>query len=119
MTYRPSQLIEIKWAGKKGRGVFARTEIKKGTVIERVPVVAFPVAEIYGSPRQSKLAQYAFNWKGDTVAIALGYGSLYNHSIRPNAEFYSEGRLAQIFLAIRDIAAGEEITVYYGPEFRF
>jgi uncharacterized protein len=119
MSYLPSQLIEIKWTGKKGRGVFARTKIKQGTVIEKVPVVAFPVEEIFGSTRGSKLAQYVFNWHDGAVAIALGYGSLYNHSHRPNAEFYSEGRLTQVFWAIRDIAPGEEITVYYGPEFKF
>jgi SET domain-containing protein len=120
MPHLHSQLIETKWVGKKGRGVFALTKIPKGTVIERVPVVTFPAAEIFGSTRQSKLAQYVFNWDDGAVAIALGYGSLYNHSFRPNAEFYSEGRLTQVFWAIRDIDAGEEITVNYnGPQRNF
>jgi SET domain-containing protein len=119
MPYRPSPLIEVKWVGKKGRGVFARSKINKGTVIEKVPVVVFPVEEIFGSNRRSKLAEYVFGWNKSTVAIALGYGSLYNHSHRPNAEFYSEGRLNQVLWAIRDITPGEEITVYYGPEFKF
>jgi SET domain-containing protein len=119
MPYRPSQLIETKWISKKGRGVFARTTIKKGTVIERVPVIAFHVEEIVGSTRHAKLAEYVFDWNKGMVAIALGYGSLYNHSHRPNAEFYSEGRLTQVLWAIRDIDAGEEITIYYGPEFKF
>jgi SET domain-containing protein len=119
MTHRPSQLIEIRWIGKKGRGIFARTNIQKSTVIERAPVVVFPVQEIFGSSGDSKLSEYVFEWENGQVAIALGYGSLYNHSHRPNADFYSEGRLTQIFWAIRDIAAGEEITIFYGAGFKF
>jgi SET domain-containing protein len=115
-----SQLIKTKWVRKKGRGVFARTKILKGTVIERVPVVTLPVEEVFDPTRRSKLAQYVFNWKEGTVAIALGYGSLYNHSYRPNAKFSSEGRLTQVFSAIRDIDAGEEITVdYNSPQMSF
>jgi SET domain-containing protein len=120
MPHLQSQLIEIKRVGKKGRGVFARTKIPKATVIERVPVVTLPVAEVFGSTRQSKLARYVFNWGDGVVAIALGYGSLYNHSYRPNAKFYSEGHLTQVFSSMRDIDAGEEITVdYNGPQLSF
>ena len=83
-------------------------------------MVTLPVTDVFGSTRQSKLAQYVFNWSEGVVAIALGYGSLYNHSYRPNAKFYSEGSLTQVFYAIRDIDAGEEITVdYNGPQLSF
>jgi hypothetical protein len=106
--------------GKKGRGVFARNKIEKGRLIERVPIVVFPAREVFGSLRQSKLAEYVFNWDDNLVALSLGYGSLYNHSFRPNARFYYEGRLTQVFSAIRDIEEGEEITVdYNGPEKNF
>jgi len=62
------------------------------------------------------LYEYYYLWgEGhDTCAIALGFGSLYNHSTHPNAEFipdYSDDTI--IFTALRDIAAGEEITVDY------
>lgn len=83
-------------------------------------MVTLPVADVFGSTRQSQLAQYVFNWSDGVVAIALGYGSLYNHSYRPNAKFYREGSLTQVFYAIRDIDAGEEITVdYNGPQLSF
>jgi hypothetical protein len=113
MPHVHSELIEVKQTRKKGRGVFARTSIPKGTVIERVPVIVVPAQEIFGQAPQSKLADYVFRWGRDMVAIALGYGSLYNHSYQPNARFYNKGRLTKTFTAIRDIQPGEEITVNY------
>ena len=59
-------------------------------MIERVPVVTFDVQEIFNPVRRSKLAEYVFKWGDGVVAIALGYGSLYNHSYDPNAAFHSE-----------------------------
>ena len=113
MPLLPSQLIEIRRVRGKGRGVFARKVISCGALIERVPVVTFDVEEIFNPVRRSKLAEYVYKWGDGVVAIALGYGSLYNHSYDPNAAFHSEGPFTQIFTAIRDIGAGEEITVNY------
>lgn len=116
MPHRHSDLIEVRRVSKKGRGVFARRRIPKGTVIERVPLIVVPIGEVFGQAQRSKLADYVFKWTRDAVVIALGYGSLYNHSYQPNARFYDEGHLTQVFTAIRDIQAGEEITVNYnGP----
>jgi SET domain-containing protein len=113
MPLLPSRLIEVKRSRGKGRGVFAREMIPCGTVIERVPVVTLQVQEIFSPVRRSKLAEYVFKWGDGVVAVALGYGSLYNHSYDPNAAFHSDGRFIQVFTAIRDIKAGEEITVNY------
>ena len=46
--------------------------------------------------------------------MALGYGSLYNHSFFPNAEYIKvwEERVIR-FVALRDIRDGEEITINY------
>jgi len=113
MAQCQSQLIEVKWISGKGRGVFARENIGKGAVIERVPVLTLPIEEVFSRNARSTLSEYVFRWRDGEVAIALGYGSLYNHSFRPNARFYSEGRLMQVFVALRDIEAGEEITINY------
>jgi len=59
------------------------------------------------------MADYVFDWGKGTVALALGYGSLYNHSYAPNARYDDEGQRTKIFTALRDIEAGEEITVNY------
>jgi len=108
-----SDLIEVRRSGKKGRGVFARKPIRKGTLIERAPMILLPIGEVYSGAPRTKLAEYVFLWGRDTVAVALGYGSLYNHSYQPNASYHNAGPRTQVFRAIRDIEAGEEITVNY------
>ena len=108
-----SKLIEVRKAPKKGRGVFASKEIKKDKEIERVPVIVVPEEDVFGYTRTSRLADYVFNWKKGEFALALGYGSLYNHSFQPNAQYFIEGRDTQIYVALRDIKAGEEITINY------
>ena len=113
LTHRHSDLIYVKKAGKKGRGVYACNSIRKGTTIEKVPVVIFPVQEIYTDAVSTQLADYVFNWGNGEVAIALGYGSLYNHSYRPNASYLAKGRRTQVYVALRDIEPDEEITVNY------
>jgi len=99
----------------KGRGVFAAVPIKAGTVFERCPIIRIPKEEIMHI-RRTVLADYFFTWDREKqdAAIALGFGSLYNHSYRPNAKFDMalEDREV-VFTALRDIEAGEEITVNY------
>ena len=113
VAHRHSDLIYVKKIRGKGRGVFACRPIRKGMIIERVPVVIFPVQEIYTDTISTKLADYVFNWGKDEVAIALGYGSLYNHSYRPNATYTAKGAQTQVYSALRDIEPDEEITVNY------
>lgn len=113
MSIVHSDLITVRRSGKKGRGVFARKLIRKGTVIERAPIILIPTGEVFSNSPKTKLADYVFAWGNDTVAVVLGYGSLYNHSYQPNASYYGAGPRTQVFWAIRDIRAGEEITVNY------
>lgn len=116
MAYQQSDLIYIKKIPGKGRGVCASKPIRKGTIIERVPVVIFPVQEVYTDKVSNKLADYVFNWGNNEVAIALGYGSLYNHSYYPNAAYEAKGRRAQVYIALCDIEPDEEITVNYNGD---
>jgi hypothetical protein len=51
------------------------------------------------------------------LMLVLGYGMLYNHSADPNLFHRSAGRQLIEFVALRDIAAGEELTHDYGPEY--
>lgn len=112
-----SKKIKIRITNKKYRGVFATARIKKGEVIESCPVVIIPKKE-QKLIDKTHLFSYYFIWgKNNTAAIALGYGSLYNHSYNPNAE-YEEDVKKQIiiFTALRDIKKGEEITTNYNGE---
>ena len=113
MPIQSSDLIEVKRTPGKGRGVFARTFIPEGTVFERTPVLVIPSDEIMESADHPVLADYVFDWGRGTVALALGFGSLYNHSYQPNARYDDIGQLTKIFTALRDISPGDEITVNY------
>ena len=42
LPLKPSAAIEVKRIKGKGRGVFARRRIRRGEVIERVPVIVLP-----------------------------------------------------------------------------
>ncbi len=113
MPLTPSQLIYCKRTKTRGRGVFARCRIEAGTVIEEAPVIVMPVAELYAPSGTSTLGSYVFHWREGYVAMALGFGALYNHSYTPNA--VSEDIPPQIkrFAAIRTIEPDEEITHNY------
>jgi uncharacterized protein len=116
MALTHSDAIEIKRVRGKGRGVFARRRIRRREVIERVPVLVLPEEEVRDAQSWTGLAGYCFRWSGGRLALALGYGSLYNHSYRPNARYEDNGRRIMVFTAIRDIGPGEEITVNYNGE---
>ena len=113
MAFTQSQSIEVKRIKGKGRGVFARRLIRKGELIEKVPMLVLPVEEYHDGLGKTSLANYCFNWKEGTVALALGYGSLYNHSYRPNARYADVWPNTKEFIALRNIQPGEEITVNY------
>lgn len=112
MPLTQSVLIEIRNIRGKGRGVFARVLIPEGTVFERVPLLVIPAAEVLEGEDNRVLHDYVFEYKKD-VALALGYGSLYNHSYNPNARYDDAGRQIKEFRALRDIHPGEEITINY------
>jgi hypothetical protein len=99
----------------RGRGVFTNKKIKKGQVVEICPMIVFSQKD-RKQINDTFLYEYYFEW-GDDVkkgALALGYGSLYNHSYTPNAKYDPDFDLNILeFSAIRDIEAGEEITVNY------
>lgn len=113
MPLHASDYIEVKRTPGKGRGVFARRSIQAGTVFEQVPVIVLPAEEALESTENSVLASYVFDWGANTVAVALGFGSMYNHSYSPNARYDDEGRQTKVFTALRDIEEGEEITINY------
>ena len=101
-----------------GRGVFAARDIEADEIIEICPVLLFPKAQL-PFVRQTMLDNYYFDWgeEEEWYAVCLGYGSLYNHSYEPNAEYGMDFDAKTIdFYALRDIAAGEEILVNYNGD---
>jgi uncharacterized protein len=95
-----------------GRGVIATTAIAQGETIEVCPILELAEGDASGL-----LDDYTVSLDGsEGVALLLGYGSLYNHADEPNAEYVTVGDLVYEFVALRDIEAGEQVTISYGEE---
>ncbi len=99
-------------------GVFATRDYQKGDTVEECRIIEI-------SPKDRKiidktdLYNYYFSWGKnlDKAAIALGNGSLYNHSYKPNAKYikdFDNNKL--LFLAHTDIQNGDEIRVNYNED---
>jgi SET domain-containing protein len=100
---------------KRGRGVFAKLNFKKGEIIEASPVIVLENSD-RNFLDKTNLYNYYFWWGKDKkkAAIGLGYSSLYNHSFTPNAEYLKDlQKNTIIFKALRKIKKGEEILVNY------
>lgn len=98
-----------------GLGVFAGKRIRKGEIIERCPVL--PLTRPEERKVQSiSLRDYTFAWgvRPCLSCIALGWGSLYNHSDDPNATYRQiKSRKQMEFVALRDIRKGEQVFIDY------
>ncbi|MHC0037091.1 SET domain-containing protein [Pseudoneobacillus sp. C159] len=111
--------IFVKDTEKYGQGIFAARPIKKGERFEISPVIIFSKEEWEKHLKETKLYNYVYYWReaSDYMAIALGYGSLFNHSYTPNAIFFNNMIEYSIdFYALQDIKAGEEITINYNGD---
>jgi SET domain-containing protein len=107
---------------RKGRGVFARRRISAGETIETANVLVVPASQWF-LVAKSVLYDYTFEWgwDGEDAALAMGYGSFYNHSYAPNARY--ERRLADVaidIVALHEIEQAQEIVINYNghPENR-
>lgn len=95
------------------RGIFATQKIKKGETIEVCPIIL--LKDEVPKLKKSELYHYYFLWGNQSdVAIALGFGSIYNHSYKPNATYEKHLKARTIeFIALESIDKGEEITINY------
>ncbi|RMZ92286.1 hypothetical protein DV736_g469, partial [Chaetothyriales sp. CBS 134916] len=106
----------------KGRGVFASQRIEQGTVIDTSPVLIFSEAEVKNHLEHTCLNHYTYNWpspinsRNTTQALALGLGSLFNHStLHQNVGWRRDLAIECIvYTALRDIEVGQELCISYG-----
>ena len=110
----PNDCLEIRSDPAKGRGVFARTPIAAGSLIEAAPVIVVPPAQC-ALLDQTILHDYYFRWDDDGAGVvALGLVSLCNHARRPTARVRRNyARETLDLLSLTPIAAGAEITIDY------
>jgi SET domain-containing protein len=103
----------------KGRGVFARRAFAKDEVVEVAPVLVIK-GDFDDLPELLKT--YVFDWETLTGvpnahAVALGYGSIYNHANPASLYYQADARASLLrYRAARDIQAGEELTINYNAE---
>jgi hypothetical protein len=98
------------------RGVIAGRYYKKRECIERCPVLLIPI-EQYEIIAKTIFDKYIFEWTSSYDALALGYGSLYNHSYNANCIYRLDykNKLISIY-AVEVIRAGQEITINYNRQ---
>lgn len=108
--------LRVKPSKIEGLGVFAAKDFQPKEIIEECPAVVFDYTEAL--PIHKKIYDRVFYWSEKTKgALALGYGSIYNHSDNPKADFKidNENNLIKVF-ATKPIATGEEILIDYGKD---
>ncbi len=99
-----------------GTGVFARRDFAPEELIECCPVVVCPASD-EAHLEQTNLRGLYFHWDDDGLALALGFGSLYNHSWKSNARYEHDYQAGVIrYFAFRPISRGDEITINYTGE---
>lgn len=114
----PDALLRVASIRGKGRGVIAARDVAKGEVIDRSPVLVLPGDE-WPHLLETAISRYVFTWRDgtDDTAMVLSRCSFLNHSYTPNA--YAQRLLRERemeFVALRDIAEGEEITINYNGD---
>ena len=106
--------LYIQESSLKGRSIFTAQDIPEGSVIELCPVLVLPKEDCV-KIHETKLHDYYFLW-GTTgeCAIALGFGSIYNHATEANSDYEMllDEKCIRI-IAKRNIEATEEITINY------
>jgi SET domain-containing protein len=119
VTLKPPSVYVRDTGTQKGRGVFAARDFSAGELVEECPVVLLrkPYEVLH-----KELKTIAFHWpvpegRAATQALALGYGSLYNHANPSNLRYETDedARLLRL-VAVRDIGADEELTINYNAD---
>lgn len=104
--------MEVRRSRIQGQGVFALRSIARGEVIHRIDDSRLVDDE---HPIRSDLGENAEHrdWLPDgTTVLMQAPASYINHSCDPNVFVYSVDR-RRFILAVRDIAAGEELLFDY------
>jgi uncharacterized protein len=114
-----SKQLYIKNVKGKGRGVFCKQTIAKDEVFETAPLIVMPAAD-YNTATSSVLTDYFFNFNKEesTLALVLGFGSLYNHAVHSNAAYsLNRENKTMEYYALEEIKAGTEICINYSGEY--
>lgn len=99
-----------------GLGVFATQDYQAGDIIENCHIIILSELD-KNIIDKTYLYNYYYDWDNNRAVIALGNGSLYNHSYTPNAKYiklFDKNLIS--FVAIKDIDTDEEIRTNYNGD---
>jgi SET domain-containing protein len=103
---------------RKGKGVFTSEAIPLDNIIEVAPVIVMPLKDREHLDK-TLLHDYIFEWgeSKEKCCMALGYIPMYNHSYTSNCEYFMDFDTDTIFVkTVREIEAGEELTINYNGD---
>lgn len=103
---------------QRGRGVFTTEAISEGTTIEIAPVIVLNEVD-RKTVDSTLLHDYIFEWGEDEkqAAVALGYVSIYNHSVDANCTYDMDFEHKTIQIQTkRPVAADEELCINYNGD---
>lgn len=114
LSYEHPEEFQVK-RSSAGLGLFANTEFEKGDFI-----IEYSGEHISHDEADRRGGKYLFTLT-DKIVIdgkeRTNTARYINHSCEPNAEAVIEDDKKVIFLAIKDIAPGDEICFDYGTEY--
>lgn len=110
-------MIKIKEYKKMGRGVMTTQGIKKHQVVMKVDTIVIPKHQAK-HVHNTILDNYVYDSGDGLSLVALGLGSLFNHSSSPSIGYVvkrlNNGRYIIIYKALRNIKANEQLFIDYG-----
>jgi SET domain-containing protein len=108
--------------GPKGRGLFARCDIPPRTLLHVAPCIPISSKQYQAHMQFTVLEEYLFNDRqtGGKL-LALGYGSLFNHSPRPNVIYkvHSDDQTIEYTSGFQVITQDTELCISYGSNLWF
>jgi len=124
-VYSVSSKLHVKKSEIHGIGVFAAEDIPKGELLEISRLLKLEWRMKYQYDKVLRDYSWVSNCQckecqthGQNMFLALGFGSLYNHSDSPNTNMeinYANQTL--IVVAKEDIKQGDEVFVSYGANY--
>jgi SET domain-containing protein len=108
--------------GPKGRGLFAVQDIPPRTLLHVAPCIKVQRQEYDTYMQHTILEHYLFNSSAGNKMLALGDGSLFNHSSKPNVDYRVDGdadECVRYYAGHSPIAKGQELCISYGATLWF
>lgn len=104
--------IYVKKSSTHGFGVFADKTFRKGEKIEECYIIISK-----GGDKTLDDFYFEVKTKRGKYALFTGFGSIYNHSEAPNADYFINAKRNIVTIkADKTIHRGEEIFISYGDE---